>query len=178
MNTSRYRFATFTWRITAAHMITYFIAGITAYHLFDYDEAFQSGILECLMKPTDSPWVMAGTLLQVFRGLIFAVALWPFKSVFLETRLGWLKLWLLFIGLAILGTSGPAPGSVEGIIYTKFGVLDQILGLHEVVVQTLAFSLALFFWYRYPKKIWNILSIVIVTLLTLMIVAGLITTYT
>jgi len=177
METVKYNFGTFAWRITAAHMITYFIAGIIAYNLFNYEEAFQSGDLAVLMKPMDSPWVMAGSLLQVFRGLLFSLVLWSFKSVFLEGKWGWLKLWGLFVGLAILGTTGPSPGSFEGIIYTNFHPVDQILGLHETLFQTLIFSLMVFFWYQYPRKIWNILSVILVTLLSLMIIAGLITTY-
>jgi hypothetical protein len=177
MSENQYQIVNFTWRITAIHMITYFIAGILAFNLFNYEEAFQSGDLAILMKPVDSPWVMAGSALQLFRGLLFSLVLWPFKSVFLESKRGWLKLWLLFLGLAILGTTGPAPGSFEGIIYTNFPVLDQIIGLREVVFQTLLFSFLVCYWYKYPKKIWNILSIILVALLLLMIIAGLITTY-
>jgi hypothetical protein len=178
MENIKYHFGTFAWRITAAHMLTYFVAGILAFYIFDYEESFQTGDLAVLMKPTDSPWVMAGSALNIFRGMLFALVLWPFKSVFLETKTGWLKLWLLFLGLAILGTTGPAPGSLEGLIYTNFPPLDQILGLHETVFQTFLFSLLVYYWYRYPKKIWNILSIIFVVLLLLMITAGLLTTYT
>ena len=178
MDKTKYNFGTFAWRITATHIITYFIAGISAFYLFNYEETFQTGDLAILMKPTDSPWVMAGSMLQIFRGLLFALVLWPFKSVFLEGKNGWLKLWLLFLGLAILGTTGPAPGSFEGIIYTNFPVLDQIIGLRETVFQTLIFSLLFYYWYKYPKRIWNIISIVFVTIIILMMTAGLLITYT
>ena len=177
MTKDKYNFGTFAWRIIATHTITYFIAGISAFYLFNYEESFQTGDLSVLMKPTDSPWVMAGSALQIFRGILFALVLWPFKSVFLDDKRGWLKLWSLFIGLAILGTTGPAPGSFEGIIYTNFPVMDQIIGLRETVFQTLVFSLLVYYWYKYPKKIWNILSIIIVTLILLMIIAGLLATY-
>jgi hypothetical protein len=178
MEKTRYNFVTFTWRITAAHIITYFIAGILAFNLFNYAEVFAEGDMAVLMKPVDSPWVMAGTALNIFRGILFGIVLWPFRSVLLETKYGWLYLFGLFFGLAILGTSGPAPGSFEGIIYTNFPVIDQILGLRETVFQTLLFSLIVYFWYKYPKKIWTILSIVIIVLLLMMIIAGLLVTYT
>lgn len=177
MNTHNYKFGTFAWRIMAAHFITYFIAGILAFYLFNYADTFKQGDMAVLMKPTDSPWVMAGPLLQVFRGILFAVVLWPFRAIFLEGGYGWLKLWGLFLGLAILGTCGPAPGSFEGIIYTNFPVLDQIFGLREVVAQTLAFSLMLYYWYMYPKKIWDIITAIIVTVVSLMIIAGWIMLY-
>lgn len=177
MEKIQYNFVTFTWRITAAHIITYFIAGILAFYLFNYAEVFGTGDMAVLMKPMDSPWVMAGPGLNIFRGILFTIILWPFKRVFLEGKIGWLKLWGLFIGLAILGTAGPAPGSFEGIIYTNYDVLGQIIGLREVVFQTLLFSLIVYFWYKHPKHIWNILSIILVTLLLMMIIAGLLTTY-
>ena len=178
MKNNNYHFGTFLWRITSAHIVTYFIAGILAFTLFNYAEAFQGEILSVLMKPVDSPWVMAGTALNVFRGILFSFVLWPFKSVFLEKSQGWFLLWSLFLGLAILGTTGPAPGSFEGIIYTNFPVMDQIIGLRETVFQTLIFSLIVFFWYKHPKMIWTILSVIIVTLLLLVIMMGLIVTHT
>jgi hypothetical protein len=177
MKASTYHFGMFLWRITSAHTISYFIAGISAFYLFNYEEAFQTGDLAVLMKPVDSPWVMAGPGLNIFRGILFAVVLWPFKSIFLEHSKGWWLLWSLFLGLAILGTTGPAPGSFEGIIYTNFPVLEQIIGLRETVVQTLMFSLMVFYWYKYPKRIWNILSIMVVALIVLMMTAGLLVTY-
>jgi hypothetical protein len=178
MEKTQYNFLTFTWRVTAAHVITYFIAGILAFNLFNYAEVFGTGDMAVLMKPVDSPWVMAGTALNIFRGILFGIILWPFRTVILETKYGWLYLFGLFLGLAILGTSGPAPGSFEGMIYTNFPVLDQIIGLRETVFQTLLFSLIVYFWYKYPKRIWTILSILIIVLLMMMITAGLLVTYT
>jgi hypothetical protein len=81
--------------------------------------------------------------LRLCRGArIFALALFPFRRVFLEERHGWLKLWGLLLGLCILSAAGPAPGSVEGLIYTQMPWTAQLLGLREVVAQTLAFSSA------------------------------------
>ena len=178
MEKTNYNFLTFAWRITSAHVITYFVAGISAFYLFNYAETFQTGDMAVLMKPTDSPWVMAGTALNLFRGIMFGIVLWPFRAVLIESKYGWLYLFGLFLGLAILGTCGPAPGSFEGMIYTNFPVLDQIIGLRETVFQTLLFSLVVYFWYKYPRKIWTILSISIVVLLFMMIIAGLLVTYT
>ena len=41
----------FTWRVTAAHTITYFIIGIVAMNLFNYQDIFAAGNLGKLMKP-------------------------------------------------------------------------------------------------------------------------------
>jgi hypothetical protein len=172
METKNLTFGTFFWRISASHMVTYFIAGILAGYLLNYEELFETGTLSCFMRPVDSPWVAVGPALQIIRGLIFSLALWPFRSIFLTDKKGWLKLWILIIGLSILSTTGPSPGSIEGMIYTVIPVKNQILGYLEVVPQTCLFSLLVVFWYHYPKKIWNILSIIFVALIILMCTMG------
>jgi hypothetical protein len=165
-------FATLLWRVTACHVVTYFLAGILAYFLLDYKTFFEAGPLAALMRPIASKWVAAGPALQVLRGLIFALALYPFRRVFLEESRGWLKLWGLLLGLAILSTAGPAPGSVEGLIYTKLSLLDHLRGLPEVVGQTLAFSVILARWYHAPRRAWTIGMGVAVGLVLLMSLAG------
>lgn len=146
----------FFWRITACHMVTYFIVGILALTYLDYKTFFGKEILAVLMRPLESPWVVAGPALQVVRGLVFALTLWPVRASFLEAKKGWLKLWSLFIGLAILGTAGPSPGSLEGVVYTQLPLAYHLWGLPEVVIQTLLFSLAVVYWYKKPSKVWNI----------------------
>jgi hypothetical protein len=74
-------------------MVTYFVAGLLAYTLLDYATTFQSEYMACWMRPTTSRWVAAGPGLRWIRGLIFALALYPFRHVFLEGERGWLKLW-------------------------------------------------------------------------------------
>jgi len=172
MENTEHSFRIFFWRITSTHIITYTITGIIAMLLLNYREQFETGTLSLLMKPIDSPWVMAGPVLQVTRGLLFSIVLWPFRTNILYQKNGWLKLWLLFLGLAILGTSGPSPGSIEGMIYTKLPLLMQIAGMQEVIVQTLVFSLLVYFWYEKPKKIWNVLAASLVLLIFTMIITG------
>jgi hypothetical protein len=162
----------FLWRVTACHLVSYFAAGIVAYNLFDYREFFSTGPLAALMRPVDSPEVALGPSLQVVRGLLFALVLWPFRRVILERDRGWLYLWGLFVGLAVLGTAGPTFGSFEGLIYTQLPLADHLRGLPEVVAQTLLFSLMLFYWHRRPRRIWNIAMGVAGGLIVLMSVAG------
>ncbi|MFI5184497.1 MAG: hypothetical protein ACHQNV_08865 [Vicinamibacteria bacterium] len=76
--------------------------------------------------------------------------------MFLGGAQGWLKLWGLLMGLAIFSTAGAAPGSVEGMIYTKIPVAHHLLGLPEVLLQTLAFSLLLHAWHRHPGRAWSV----------------------
>jgi len=171
-NSTHPTFGTFCWRVISLHMVTYFIFGILSATLFHYKDLFATETMSLLMKPVTSPWVAAGPMLQVIRGLIFALVLWPIRAVILKERYGWFYLWLLFLGLAILGTAGPSLGSTEGIIYTIIPVKQQLIGLPEVILQTLLFSVLLFYWYKKPLKAWNIINAVLVVLIILMSLAG------
>jgi hypothetical protein len=165
-------FTLFAWRITAVHVITYSVIGWIAMTVLSYRELFASGHLYHLMRSLDSPWIAAGPGLQVIRGLIFAVVLWPFSNIILFDKRGWIKLWGLFLGLAIFSTAGPTIGSVEGIIYTKIPSMVQLMLIPEIVIQTLLLSLLLIFWYRKPAKILNIISSVLVFAILLMSLLG------
>ncbi len=113
----RVSFPWFVYRVVTCQMVTYSLAGAGALILLDYRTLFQTEPLAHFMRPISSPWIAAGPALQVVRGLVFALALWPFRRVFLGERVGWLKLWGLLVGLCILSTTGPAPGSLEGFVY-------------------------------------------------------------
>ena len=158
------QFGTFFWRISSAHVITYFLAGILAYYFLDYQDLLGTAPYSYFMKPMNSVAVAVGPILQLIRGLVFSIALWAFRDIFLNTKYGWLKLWGLLIGLSILSTTAAAPGSVEGFIYTTIPIKKQIIGYCEVVPQTMLFSLIVCYWYKIPGKAWNIISIVLVSI--------------
>jgi len=174
METGKIKFSTFFWRVTSSHVISYFIMGLIAGFLLDYRETFQNPPLSYFMRPVDSPWVAAGPMLNIIRGLIFAVVLWFFKDIFLFKKYGWLKLWGLIVGLSVLSTTGPAPGSIEGLIYTKIPVADQLKGYFEVLPQTLLFSLFVNYWYIKPHKGWNIISVILMIIIFILCTMGLI----
>jgi hypothetical protein len=161
------RFAVFAWRVIAAHMVSYFLAGLVAYKFLDYQHLFETPPYSSFMKPMNSSAVAAGPALQLIRGLIFSLVLWPFRSAFLNTRYGWLKLWALLVGLCTLSTTAAAPGSIEGYIYTSIPVNKQVWGYLEVVPQTLLFSLIVYYWYKYPRKSWTIISAILVVIIGL-----------
>ena len=163
-----------TVKTAVVHTITYFCAGLLAYTLGDYETAFSQPPLSHFMRPTSDPWVMAGPLLQPIRGVIFALALYPLRSVLFGPRQGWLILWWLLVALGVLSTFGPAPGSVEGLIYTIIPPLDQVLGLWEVLLQSLLFSAVLVYWIKRPGRPWlNWTLGVVFTLAMLLPLAGL-----
>lgn len=143
-----------TVKTVIVHTITYFAAGVLAYTLGGYEQGFSQPPLSYLMRPTSDPLVRAGPLFQPIRGVIFASALYPFRSVLFGERRGWLILWWLLLALGVLSTFGPAPGSLEGLIYTIIPPLRQILGLWEVVLQSLLFSVLLFYWVNHPGTRW------------------------
>ena len=158
----------FVWRVAAAHTIAYFIAGAFAMTVFDYENLFSSGILSCLMKPTTAPIVaLGGTSLQVFRGIFIALVLLPLRIVFIEEKHGFLKLGLLILGLSVLSTFGPAFGSIEGFIYTKMSVMEQITGYPEAILWIILFIGILWVLYKFEKKTISIIAIVALTLIVI-----------
>lgn len=64
----------------------------------------------------------------------------PFRGFLGATRWGW-WLWLVFLGIGILGTPAAAPGSFEGALYTRLPWWFHVIGWPEVALQTLAFSI-------------------------------------
>jgi len=136
------------------HTVTYFIAGVLAYTINDYQAAYAKPPLSYFMRPTTDRIVMAGALFQPIRGIIFALAFYPLRSVIFEQRRGWLVLWWLLLALGVFSTFGPTFGSVEGLIYTTIPPRDQILGLWEVVLQSLLLAFVLYQWVKGPRKRW------------------------
>ena len=147
-------FSRLALKTVIVHTITYFVAGILAYTLGGYEQTFSQPPLSYFMRPTSDPLVRAGPLFQPIRGVIFAAALYPLRNVLFAERRGWLTLWWLLLALGVLSTFGPAPGSVEGLIYTVIPPLTQILGLWEVLLQSLLLSVILFYWVNHPEKRW------------------------
>ena len=163
----------FIWRIAVAHTIAYFIAGILAMNLFDYENLFSSGILSLFMKPTTSPIVaLGGTTLQVIRGIIIALILLPLRKVFTEEKYGFLKLGFLILGLSVVSTFGPAFGSIEGLIYTKLSVGEQLKGYPEAILWISLFVGILWTFYKFEKRVINITAIILSILIALMGILG------
>lgn len=151
---SQVTLSSLTVKTVVVHTVTYFLAGLLAYTLGGYERTFSEPPLSYFMRPTSDRLVMAGPLFQPIRGIIFALALYPLRHVLFEERRGWLILWWLLLALGVLSTFGPAPGSVEGLIYTVIPPRAQMLGLWEVLLQSLLFSVVLFHWVNHSEKRW------------------------
>ena len=150
----RLALSTLTVKVVVVHTVTYFAVGLLAYTLGGYERTFSQPPLSYFMRPTSDRWVMAGPLLQPIRGVIFALAFYPLRSALFVEKRGWLTLWWILLALGVLSTFGPAPGSVEGMIYTTIPPLAQLLGLWEVLLQTFLLSVILFHWVNHPEKQW------------------------
>jgi hypothetical protein len=142
-------FPPFALKVIVAHMATYFIFGIIFSNIFDYGEIFQRPIIRDFMIPMDEHNIVLGPFMQPIRGLIFAIGLWPLRDFLIEKKRGWLTLWGLLTTIGILSTPAASPSSIEGILYSKLPMWYHLMGLPEVVVQTLIFSIWLVWWERH-----------------------------
>jgi hypothetical protein len=106
--------------------------------------------------------------------LIFALAFYPLREILFAKKNGWLVMGWLLVALGILSTFGPAPASLEGMIYTVIPILDQLTGWLEVVPQALLLSAILFYWVNHPEKKWlNWVMGIIFFLIVLLPILGL-----
>jgi hypothetical protein len=97
---------------------------------------------------------MAGPLFQPVRGLLFGVVFYLLREPLFGRRRGWLVLWVTLVVLGILGTFGPTPGSLEGLVYTVLPPWLHLRGLPEVLLQSLFLSLLVSYWVNHPDKRW------------------------
>ncbi len=141
-------------KTAVVHTITYFFMGLLAATFLNYKEAFARPEMACWMRQLNDPVVMLGPLLQPIRGLVFALAFYPLREILFGRKNGWLVLWWLLVALGIFSTFGPAPGSMEGMIYTRLPVLGQLTGWIEVVPQAFLLSAILGYWVSRPDKKW------------------------
>lgn len=161
----------FLWRITYAHTIAYFIAGLFAATFMDYKTHYASDFLSHYMLPTDAPMVAVGPALQILRGLIMALVLLPFREVIFSKN-GWWKLALLIFGLSQICTIGATPGSFDGMIYTVLPLQYHLLGLPETFAYILLFIGIMALAYKVEKRYINIIAGILLGFIILMGVCG------
>ena len=136
------------------HTVTYFVMGVFAYLVFDYPRLYAETSFKYIMRQTTEPLVMAGPLFQPLRGLIFGIAFFILRRSFFGQDRGWLRMWAVLVFLSILGTFGPTPASVEGLIYTTLPLRLHLIGLPEVLLQAFLLSFIVFYWVSNPRKTW------------------------
>ncbi|NMA68905.1 MAG: hypothetical protein GX958_05755 [Desulfitobacterium sp.] len=126
-------------RVTFIHIATYILCGIVFSMLFDYESLYALEGVKSFMRPVSGESAILGPLVQVVRGMLFGVVLLLGKELF-TSKYGWLKLWLFILILGIINTPGPAPSSIEGMIYTQLPLEFHLNHAPELIVQTLLFS--------------------------------------
>ena len=163
------------WKSAVVHTASYFAIGATAFYVFNYGQAFETGNLATLMRPTSDPLVIAGPLFQPIRGALFAVVFWLLRDALFARANGWLILWAMLAIVGILNPFGPVPGSIEGAVYTYFSYEAMIHpSMIEVYSQSLALAAGVFFWVRHPRNLWlSSLFVIVFGLAILAALAGL-----
>lgn len=137
----------FIGRVTIIHITTYILCGMVFSTLFNYQKLFLLENVESFMRPFGGISTLIGPLVQVIRGVLFGIVLLFIKDIFVG-KYGWLKLWSVIAIIGIINTPGPAPFSIEGIIYTQLPLEFHMKGAPEILVQTLLFS----YFVAKPKK--------------------------
>ncbi|GIL15582.1 MAG: hypothetical protein BroJett039_07550 [Chloroflexota bacterium] len=160
------------------HTVTYFVIGLLALTFLNYAAKYADPIVAGLMRQTSDPWVAAGPLLQVTRGILFGVVIYLLRDIVLARKRGWLILWIVLVIVGILSPFGPSPGSIEGIIYTILPTWFHFVGLPEVLLQSFLLAFLTFYWVNHPeRKILNwafaIAFVVVVVFGALGLLAGL-----
>ncbi|MEE9166515.1 MAG: hypothetical protein V3U24_03500 [Candidatus Neomarinimicrobiota bacterium] len=154
MNDRQVTFLGITVKTIVVHTVTYFVMGVLAFIIMDYETTFAETDLRYIMRQTDDAMVMAGPLFQPIRGLLFGIVFFLLSDVFFGRKNGWIIMWLMLVIVGILSTFGPTSGSIEGMIYTTFPIWDQLVGLWETVLQSLLLSYVICFWVNHPEKKW------------------------
>jgi hypothetical protein len=168
MDTNRPGLLGLTVKTIVVHTVTYALMGLLVSTLLGYAEVYARPWMACWIRQLDDPLLIAGTLFQPIRGVIFALAFYPLRETLFGKRNGWLIMWWLLVALGILSAFGPTPGSVEGLIYTVIPVSQQLSGWLEVVPQAFLLSVILFYWVNHPEKRWLnwVLGVIFVLMLT------------
>lgn len=130
----------FLLKTVVVHILTYILCGIVFSTIFNYHSLFAMDGVYGFMKEVGGSSTLIGPLIQVIRGILFGIVLLLFKDTFLGKKYGWLKLWAILSIIGIINTPGPAPFSIEGIVYTKLPLEFHLKGAPELLIQTLLFS--------------------------------------
>ncbi len=139
-------------KTSVVHTVTYFVVGAAAMTLYNYEQLFNEVAQRGgPLRSFDDPIIMLGPLLQPIRGVIFALAFYPIRSVIFVRPYGWLILWWILIALGIWSAFGNTPGSIESAIYS-----NRSTNLLNIETETQALGLAglLWLWVRHPERRW------------------------
>jgi hypothetical protein len=154
MNTKR--FLVFAGKVTAVHVLSYLVVGAFAYNLLT--KAFYVGanpIFATFMRTEENPLLWRHAMAwqipaQILRGLLIAIALYPFY----DTLMGWtyqkrfLSIAAIYILIGCWASAAPAPGTIEGMVYLRPEITAAVhLAVQpEIIGQGLALGAAVAWW--------------------------------
>jgi len=154
MKSNRPRLGELLVKSAVVQTVSSMVMGLVASTLLDYRNTYSDPHLVCWMRQFDDPRLLAGPLFQPLRGALFGWVFYLLRSVlFFEIR-GRRTMFALIIALGVLNTLGPAPGSIEGFVYTTIPIRDQLLGYLEIVPQALLLTVVLHEWVLRPDRRW------------------------
>lgn len=136
------------------HTVTYFVIGFISFSVFDYSTRYADPLLGNFMRQTDHVLVAAGPLFQVIRGLLFGLVFFVMRDFFFPRKSGWLVMWLMLLVVGVISPFGPSPSSIEGLLYTNIPLHFHLIGLPEVVIQSLLLAFLTHYWICHPEKKW------------------------
>lgn len=143
-----------TLKTIIIHTVTYFLMGLIMSTVLDYSTWYAQPPLSLYMRQVDEPLVMAGPLFQPIRGIIFGLVFYLLRDSLFGKKNGWLVLWALLVGVGVLSTFGPAPASIEGMVYTVLPFNEHLRGYPEILIQTFLLSVLVVYWVNHPEKRW------------------------
>jgi len=153
-------FLTFASKVTAAHIITYLVAGTIAYPLFTKEFYVGSNpIFKLFMRTEVEPelWRHVATWFlpaQFLEGFLIAAALYPFFDTLMLKSFSkrFLSISGLYIVLGFWAATVAAPGTIEGMVYLRpiFSPLVHLKVQPEILVQGLALGALVALWMGPP----------------------------
>lgn len=141
------------------HNLWRYVLRFTVVHVFIYmvTGAIFLTVQDALPGPTQvaletfTPYQPLGIIVimgQVLRSVILALILYPFYDTIIRGRYGLPALFGALWGVAWLGSVGPMPGSIEGVIYTEIPLVAHLLVLAVVALETFVFAWLFVRWER------------------------------
>ncbi len=136
------------FRFILLHVITYTVIGVIFFQLQDYENAFKIQEDFQLFRPMDHPLVVYSMFIQILRGIVLSIMIYPFYDFIINSKQGWLQLFIILFGLTVLGSLVFIPNFIHKTVEGSFFqvILENIIGLPEIIVQTLLFSWLLTRW--------------------------------
>jgi hypothetical protein len=139
----------YTIRFTIVHVLTYWVVGAVFYQISDYEEALASMEVFELWRSLDNPIIALLALFSQFvRGPILALLLYPFLHIYVNKNHGWFFLFSLLFGLTALGSPIFITGLLEFDVSLTEYLGNLLIGVPEIVVQMLFFSILFYQWQK------------------------------